>query len=214
MDIKIYTDIHSVFDTRLSALLNYSKILAMFELDNGYVTNPRAGTLMLKPKVLDRLVESNRRLRPIPTNIFKPILKLIHLLLAQADVEGASLVVDLTFNVYGYDLTKDEKDIFATIFKGVILSPMKLTIVDRKPDIPLIGEQDYVIMYHGIEWINNVLIPSGYSVANTLMTVPRMVYSKEELTDEAVMLLEEQMAAYIGIDMIPVEYFRAREPKE
>jgi len=214
MDVKIYTDIHSVFDTRLSAILNYSKILAMFELDNGYITRPQAGTLMLKPQMLGRMVESNRRLRPIPTDIFKPIMKLIHLLIAQADVEGASLVVDLTFNVYGYDLTKDEKDVLATVFKGVILSPMKLTIVDRKPDIPLIGEQDYVIMYHGIEWINNVLIPSGYSVANTMMTVPRMVYSREELTDEAVMLLEEQMAAYIGIDMIPVEYFRAREPKE
>jgi len=214
VDIKIYTDIDTVFDTRLSAMLNYSKILASFELDNGYTTNERAGTIMLKPRVLDRLVAKNRRLRPIPTDIFKPIMKLIHLLIGQSDAEGAHLVIHMTFNVYGYDISKEEKDTLATLFKGVILSPMELTIVDRAPDVPLIGDQDYVIMYNGMDWINKVLIPSGYSIANTMMTVPRMSYSKEEFTDNVEKLVVEQLSTFIGLDMIPVEYFRALKPKE
>ena len=129
-------------------------------------------------------------------------------------MEGAQLVIDMTFNVHGYDLSKKEKDTLATLIKGVILSPLKLTIVDREPDIPLIGEQDYVIMYHGVEWINKVLMPSGYSIANTMMTVPRMAYSRDEYSDDVEKLLVEQMAVYVGLDLIPVEYFRAKEPKE
>jgi len=214
MDIKMYTDIHTVFDTRLSALLNYSKILAKFELDNDYITNETAGIIMMKSNMLNRLVDKNRRLRPIPTKIFNPIMRLIHILMSQAEVEGSNLVVDMTFNVYGYDLSVDEKDVLASIFKGIILSPMKLTIVDREPDVPLIGEQDYVLMYYGIEWINKVLIPSGYSILNTMMTVPRMSYSKEEFTSEVEKMIGEQMAVYVGLDMIPVEYFRAKSPKE
>ena len=219
MGYSLYTDVDSLYDTRLEVL----KLINMAEVNK----------IILDGSYHNRIKE---RYGNIPYDMFYPIWRrrnkrifakamntLIPVLIQQyhnalyvdelfADVKND---IKLYVNIYPYDLSKVERQMLEVILS--IIVPMTKIVTINVPDSELTthwvaANIGTIFKYNFIEWVNKQMMTGVYDInikkvrAVVPGVLPGNMYSVG-LQGEDILSLEEKLKPFLTLEIISAHYF-------
>lgn len=236
----ILVELDALLDTRIATLASLSKEAAIQALEGEYHTRPSDEFDHLQSIVTDEEYQEAYRNRTVdvlraslitPMNfLLSEMVKRLEKVHVYAQTRAES--VEVTINVYPYQLTAEEmEDIAIAVYARTgYITPIKtISIPPQQQTIDWINREGYVtlIVYNFQEWADGVLAvldkhpenaPGVTLLVPGLLKTVKGIPKPEEMVDgagnqtnpfEATSML---LAEVIGIDFLPVELFSIIPP--
>jgi len=221
LPFKIYVDVDSLLDTRFALL--------------SFLDSELAGKALLKDYYHSRLVDSfglidfyrfkefyrfrNKKLLPlsVKTKITDIIIQEISYVTLNPHIREVVKIPTLTINTFPYRLTESEKENLVKAISSTLPNlEYKIEVTYFNPYKDLTDFDDYysIIMYDGIEWLENHIVVSNMKEKNkpdTRLYIPALLRSfvpdDEKLIKQTFEDLKNYMSYFIDLKPINVDYF-------
>lgn len=228
----VYLDLCSLFDLRLSAVLELlpDKILKQVDFDSIYKNRISDNIITLNKNLLYRYIDANRD-RLIKTSMVTSILDHVFLDIEFLRTTGFMIdehkLIPIYLNTYGYNISEN---MITTLKKYILtrvpVSGITVEILDVDPysiKTDKMSEMFYsVYMYRGYDWLQYKLLTRELikqTIPDLRFNIPGLLHmyspslSAKEY-DKFIDELIEGTATFINLNLLPVAKFSIRKKDE